>query len=88
MVNETKKIEQMLEKIFAWDVNITCLAQTCVAWEHTKARKVVNLVTTSFDRNVFCTTSTSKANPGSLYKPGGTAILIDGDWAGKIVDRG
>ena len=82
------KAEQMLQQLFEWNVDVACLAETCTAWEHTAAKKVINRITQQFDKNTCWTTSSSKAQSGSLYKPVGTGTVVDRAWSGNIIDRG
>ena len=38
-------MEQMIEQMMEWEVNIVCLAETCVVWNMPIAKKVINMVT-------------------------------------------
>ena len=87
-VNEDTKVEKMFNQMKLWEVNIICLSETCVAWESHAARRVINMVTKPFDKIGCWTTSSSKVKTDSLYKPGGTGIFVDGQWCGRMIDRG
>ena len=71
-----------------WQVNITCLSETGVAWELPTTRKVGKMILKNIDQRMCMTTSSSISNTPSYYKPGGTATVIDGVWSRNITERG
>ena len=82
------KFEMILSQLQKWEVNVTCLSETSVAWEYRTPKKVIHQIAKSFDKKACISTSSSTCKSGSYYKPGGTLTMMDGNWSGYIVDKG
>ena len=82
------KAEKMIDQMCNWKIDLVCLSETNVAWENDTARRVFNLIKYPYDKRSCWITSSSITPTPSLVKPGGTAMLVDSKYTGKIVDRG
>ena len=59
-----------------------------LVWEHKIPRRVIQQITTSYDRTSCWTVASSKIDIGSFLKPGGAATISMGLTNGKCIDRG
>ena len=87
-VRQNTKAERLLDTLESWQVDIACLAETCVAWEFTTTRNIFRALMRQYDRSGCWAFSSSKTASSSFFKPGGTAISINGNWSGRVTDRG
>ena len=71
-----------------WQVDLVSLTEPCVAWEHKVPRRVIQKITTSYDRTSCWTVASSNIDIGSFLKPGGAGLLSMGNCNGMILDRG
>ena len=65
-----------------------CLSETTTAWETTSVRQAIVKEFRRGDEYTTVTGSTSNTKSFSVVKPGGTAIVSDGDWSNRTVKRG
>ena len=82
------KLDLILTQMIDWQVNITCLAETCVAWDQHIPNMIARKIARSYDKTMCLNTTTSGVVSASAYKPGGSATLVDNCWSGRIVQRG
>lgn len=78
------KLTGVLATIRNWNANILCLAETQVAWENHVVRNNVVSELRRLDAHAGLVGSSSCAACCDVYKPGGTATVFDGNWAGRI----
>lgn len=65
----TSNLELILTKMKKWQVNITCLAESCVAWEQATPLEIVRKITRYMDRTMRVNTSTSISQSVSHTNP-------------------
>jgi len=82
------KVKGMCGTMKKLNTNIMCLSETQTAWENTGVRDAIAKEFRRNDRYTSLTGSSSKAQAFSVVKPGGTAIIADGNWSGRIIKRG
>jgi len=70
------------------DANIMCLAETQTAWENWSVRATITKEFRRRDQYTSVTGSTSKTKSFSVVKPGGTAIIADGNWSSRTTKGG
>ena len=70
------------------DANVMCLSETQTAWENNGIREAILKEFRRGDKYTTITGSTSNTTSYSVVKPGGTAIISDGDWSNKTIKRG
>ena len=70
------------------DANIMCLSETATAWENTGVRNAIAGEFKRTDAYTTVTGSTSMTKSFSVVKPGGTAIISDGNWSNRTMKRG
>jgi len=87
-VRQNTKAERLMDTLESWQVDIACLAETCVAWEFTTTRNIFKALMRQYDRSGCWAFSSSTTASSSFFKPGGTAISINGNWSGRVIDRG
>ncbi len=82
------KVDGIVRQMKMWEVDLVSLAELCVAWEDSAPRRVIQQITTQYDRTACWTVSSSKLRVGSFLKPGGTGTLTMGECNGRVIDRG
>ena len=90
-LNETiqyTKIRGLSGAMQKMDTNIMCLAETQTAWENWNVREAITKEFRRRDQYTSVTGSTSKTKSFSVVKPGGTAIISDGNWSSRTTKRG
>ena len=87
-ISDIQKVTGILSILDNWDANILCLAETQVAWENYVARNYVEKELRTIDRHAGMCGSSSATAGADLVKPGGTLTVYDGNWAGRIVNKG
>ena len=70
------------------NTDILCLSETQTAWENYGVKEVITKEFKRVDRYSTVTGSSSDSQTFSVVKPGGTAIVADGNWSSRIVKRG
>ena len=65
-----------------------CLAETQTAWEVPTIKKSVMKEIRRQDQYGACVGSSSKVASASVVKPGGSAMIWDGNWGRKIIEKG
>ena len=71
------------------DVDILCLTEVNVAWQHVEESAHVSQIVRPWFRSTFCRTAWYKAFPSeSPRQPGGVALLIRGAHAGRVMQSG
>jgi len=82
------KVDSIVRQMKLWEVDVVSLSETCVAWENKVPRRVIQQITTKYDRNSCWNMASSQINIGGYVKPGGAGILLLGSTTGTIIDRG
>ena len=79
-----EKVTGILATLRSWDANILCLAETQTAWDNYICRMNVGNELRKIDGHAGFIGSSSSAVCCSVYKPGGTLTVYDGNWASRI----
>ena len=82
------KVDGILRQMKMWEVDLISLSEICVAWEDSAPRRVIQQITTQYDKTACWTVSSSKLWVGSFSKPGGTGTVTMGRSNGRVIDRG
>ena len=82
------KIDNIIRQMKVWGVDISCLAELCVAWEDSSPRRVIQQISNVYDNTSCWTVSSSALTVGNNLKPGGTGILTMNEYSGRIKERG
>ena len=82
------KVDSIIRQMKVWNIDVVNLVETCIAWDSKVPRRVIQQITTQYDKQGCWTGSTSKIDVGGFFKPGGAGILAMGQCNGKIQDRG
>ena len=82
------KVDGILRQMKMWEVDLISLSEICVAWEDSAPRRVIQQITTQYDKTACWTVSSSSLRVGSFAKPGGTGTVTMGTSNGRVTDRG
>ena len=75
--------------ILANDIDVICLSETNVAWQHVEETAHLSQVTRPWFRSCFCRTSWFRRFPSpSARQPGGVAILVRDSHSGRVMESG
>jgi len=85
---EVTKVGRCVGLLRAWNANIVCLAETQTAWEiPTVQRSLLKEIRRQDQYGGYVGSSSSLAS-ASVVKPGGSAMIWDGNWGRKIMEKG
>ena len=75
------KVAGVMSALERWDANILCCAETQTAWEKCFVREQVEREMRRNDQYAGFVGSSSESVTSEAYKPGGTMMVLDGNWA-------
>ena len=87
MITNTK-VEQLLQQMRSWSVNVMALSEPCIDWSELIPRRVVQEVSKKYNNTGCYTVATSNSKVGNFLKPGGALIYSDNEWSGRIIQKG
>jgi hypothetical protein len=78
------KVARVLSALRRWDANILCCAETQTAWEGYSVRNKVDRELRTQDQYAGMIGSSSELPTCDNYMPGGTLMIYDGNWSGRV----
>ena len=85
---DVSKVGRCIGLLRTWEANVVCLSETQTAWEIPKITSAVAKEVKRMDRYGGIIGSSSNIATSSVVKPGGSAMVWDGNWGSRIIEKG
>ena len=79
------KWNEILQSTVLHQIDFLCLTETNLEWRHPLVTHKIPTITKRFFNHSRLLTNTSSIRFDRIYKPGGTASLINNEWTGRII---